>query len=152
MPRHCACRGAGRSQTVRGPAWFLASSHVQARTCNVSVFQSASLRHNLGLTNSSSRRVDTRGLTRVLASAVAFKIRVVSRELAQPIGVWLFGERKRISVAIALRILGVLRGVGWFNAESWFAVLRRVRRSSFKAVVSVFQSSRFRRSLRLTIP
>ena len=87
----------------------------------------------------------------MLASAVDFKSCGVSGQLVQPRGVWFFGERKRISVAIARRIFVVLRGDGRFNAASWFAVLRMVRRSSFRAVVSVFQSSSFRRSLRLTI-
>ena len=70
MSHHCACRGAGRSQAVGRVAWFLASSCVQAPTCNVSVFQSASLRHNLGPTSSSSRPL-TRRLNKGVSPAIA---------------------------------------------------------------------------------
>mgnify|MGYP000429718846 CR=1 FL=1 len=51
---------AGRGAQL--PAW----PGAQAPTCNVSVFQSAPLRHNLGLTVRPSRRRKRRGLTLVL--------------------------------------------------------------------------------------
>jgi hypothetical protein len=54
-------RGAGRCQAACRGAQLPAWPGAQAPTCNVSVFQSAPHRHNLGLTIRPSRRADARG-------------------------------------------------------------------------------------------
>ena len=150
MSHHCACRGAGRSQAVGRVAWFLASSCVQAPTCNVSVFQSASLRHNLGPTNSSSRPL-TRRLNKGVGPAIAFRSLSGSARLVQFASGVVIGRahrhqrRNRFFASslflVALVALGQAHRHQWRNRISHHCACRGAGRSQAVGRVAWFLAS-----------